>query len=346
MLPPPFELNSFPGVLLEGLNLWKRVSYQSWNDTLVLAQQLKPDIVVLVGESSILGQWHAFFEKIWPRLFCLAHPPAETDVLIESLIQRTALIRRKRLQDQTQLPELHLTTQSNQLFSRLVGQTQRDTARERSEGLIRAYGLDALMTQVDADSFERGLRLLAILESYWGQMPVKSKIQALDIGCHAWSYAPFLKAFYAKHNKPRSKMQLTGLELDPWYLQGDGFSRDQWARYYAGLSQAIYLNGDLAEHRLSAQNFITWLMPIILPQNALRWGIPQAHHQPLKMLIQLRQALASGGQLLIFNGAEIEFKMTLSLLRQMQWQPRVQENYLCPLKQRESGFVIVLDKEL
>ncbi|PKL75552.1 MAG: hypothetical protein CVV27_14750, partial [Candidatus Melainabacteria bacterium HGW-Melainabacteria-1] len=177
---------------------------------------------------------------------------------------------------------------------------------------------------------------LALLESRLGAL--NADPQLLDINCHRWSYAPFLQAYGARYGAAR----LMGLERDPWYLQPDGLTRADWARHYAQLASASFLDADPRDQALPEADLITLFLPLILPQHALRWGLPSSRHDPIGLLRHLYGLLKPGGQLLIYSGIEVEHLAGLELLKALGWPPSAAGPYTCPLRQSQQGFSICL----
>lgn len=343
MLSLESEINAYPQLLLEGLQSWKRLSLSKPQQFSQSVLQEQPAVIVFVGPPAIAQAWCELSESYFPKLFALAHPPADSEQIMQTIILRTGELRRRRLAGRpSRQPEVQ-ACDPEQLFAALFPAEKRQQSRQLALQLIERYQLEPLLPALNSESFERGLRLLALLEAAFKDLALPLGLQALDLGCHLWSYAPFLKAFYLSGSET---VQLNGLELDPWYLQGDGLTRDDWARYHAALTGARYQIGSLEHLSLPPQNVISWLLPLILPENALRWGIPRQAHDPLQSLKQLQALLQPQGLLLIYNGVEAEFQATVSLLQQLDWQPLKQEAYRCPLKQGTQGYLTVLQRPL
>ncbi|MEZ0369490.1 MAG: hypothetical protein ACAI44_10425 [Candidatus Sericytochromatia bacterium] len=330
------ELSAFPQLLLEGPQLWQRLQAQSPAQVIEAVRDYEPAVIAYLGSQALTRAWCQLSEAVFPRLFAIGHPPAEDESVIDAVNQRSRILRQRRLADHHAEPPNPGRTETGQLFSGLFPAAARQAARQLGLELIRSYGLEPLLTQMDTEDCERGLSLLGLLQAL--PETLAENPHMLDIGCHRWSYAPFLRGFGSVSGQP----VLTGLELDPWYLQPDGRTRGEWARYWAGIAQAAFCEGELAQQQLPQQNLVTMLLPPILPENALSWGVPLAEHDPAGLLLRVRRLLKPAGQLLMFFGGELEFVAALSLLQGLNWLPVKHGPHHCPLRRRDHGFIIVL----
>lgn len=333
------ELHAYPQLLLDDMQLWHREAVQEPSQFLSRASEYKPAIVAFTGPQAAAEAWARWASDLLPKLFVFAHPPAETGVIVEGVLERVWTLRRQRLADRpVQSPETDkLHTDTAQLFGSFPGTSLRSQARERALALVERYQLSDLLSQVDLEGFERGISCLSLLTEALPNLPDNPK--ALDIGCHLWSYAPFLKAFLKRFGDP----ELTGVELDPWFLQADGLTRSDWAHHWANLAEARYLEADVRDLLLPPQDLITLFLPIVLPLNAARWGIPAQRHDPADLLDWVSGQLSADGQALIYTGVAQEHEATLALLASLNWKPTGYFGpYKCPLRQRDHGFVIRL----
>lgn len=334
------ELSAYPGLLLEGLQLWRRVPVESAAQLMEAVRSYEPAVIAFLGTPEQTSAWCQLSETTFPRLFALGHPPAEDAAVLEAIFARTRQLRQRRLADATTRPPiLSETAHTNpqQLMSGIFPEGVRQQARQFSQRWIEKFRLESLLEHIDIDGFERGLSLLGLLQSALPE-PLPVNPHVLDIGCHLWSYAPFLRAFLAQYGEP----VLTGLELDPWYLQADGRTRGDWGQHWAAVAGADFRIGELNQQGLPPQDLITLLMPLILPENALRWGISPDQHNPAALLMQIHQRLKPNGQALIYVGVELEFLATMLLLQELNWPPIQAEPHHCPLRQQPHGFVICL----
>lgn len=347
--PPPdtsvsvSPVSAFPQILLEATQAWEWVTGTDMAQLSAEVERYQPAVIVLVGDLGHSQTWAAACAECFPKLFAMPHPPAPEADLLGAVFARCADIRRRRLAERPPVlppPPQHAVGFS-QLMGNLFPESLRQRARQEARRLVEAYRLQPWMELMSLDGFERGLTLLSLLESQLGsppELPRAECLAALDVGCHLWSYAPFLQAYLQRFGQSA----LTGLELDPWYLQADGLTRADWARYWARACGASFLEGGPERQLLPAQDLILLLLPLILPINGLRWGIPPGMHQPHQLLAQLRLLLKPGGRALIYTGVEIEHLALLELLAQLQWPPLRQGPYTCPLRRQPHGFVVVL----
>lgn len=343
---PDTSLSAFPQILLEGIQLWRRVEADTGLELIGSIKDYQPAVVVFAGPQAEAVAWSGFCEKAFPRLFAMPQAPAADEDLLDVVFARTRELRRRRLADRpvanaADMKQAMGQTDPAQLMGAIFPEATRLQARMLGARIIAEYDLQPLFTQMDAEAFDRGLSLLALLILNLGDAPPRPRelpLLALDVGCHLWSYAPFLRAYLARFGQ----LALTGLEIDPWFLQADGYTRADWARYWARLAEADFREGPLLRQTLPQQDLITLLMPLILPENALRWGLPRTEHQPEALLANMRLLLKPGGRALIYTGVEAEHLATVALLEGLKWYPLFQGPYNCPLRQQPHGFVIRL----
>lgn len=143
-----------------------------------------------------------------------------------------------------------------------------------------------------------------------------SPVSALDIGASHWLYAAALHGFLAAWGDvgPRA-VALTGIEIDPWRMYGDGHTRHDWARWYSrDLPGASYAHGDA---RTISRTFdvVTMLFPFVAIGELARWSLPESAYDPVGLLRHTWSLVAPDGYLIVVNQGEEEAAIERSMLR-------------------------------
>ncbi len=135
-------------------------------------------------------------------------------------------------------------------------------------------------------------------------------LSILDIGSKNWSY---VKSEYLFFNSFKKDFILNGIELDSNRLNSNFYSRAEIAKFYSkGLKNTNYISGDLMEHK-ERYDYIIWILPFILEYPLIKWGLPMKYFKPEKMLLHAFNLLNKGGQMLIINQGQEEYKVQKEL---------------------------------
>ena len=159
------------------------------------------------------------------------------------------------------------------------------------------------------------LSILDALEQLWQDTawPAARPLRWLDVGAKNWAYVDALAAFLSAHT---DDWQLDGVELDPYRLYGNFYTRGAYAQAHAApyAGRARYLEGDVRAHDGQYEG-ITLLLPFVFESTHRAWGLPQSAFQPQALLDHvIRRLLAPGGILLIVNQGEAEYEAQRALL--------------------------------
>ena len=153
----------------------------------------------------------------------------------------------------------------------------------------------------------------AILEKYF-KKPQKENIKILDIGCKNWFYA---KGEWEFFNTFCNDFSLDGVEIDPYRLYSNLYSRYEVAKFYIkDLKNTTYIKGNLLN---LSQNYdyIIWFLPFLFKKSHTLWGLPQKYFHPEKLLNHAYSLLENGGEMLIVNQGEKEAQVQTELLNKL-----------------------------
>lgn len=186
-------------------------------------------------------------------------------------------------------------------------------------GLIRRYQ-PAYADRLSPQTLDENLIWLELLDAVRHKLDWRPQapLQALDVGCKNFYYAPTLKAFWDSYGQP---VELKGIELDAYRVYRDGYSRADYAAWYAkGI--ATFEAGDALRHR-GRYNAISLFYPFVLPGPLVKWGLPLRHYQPAKLLDHLVSLLEPGGVLLVVNQGHGEWTAQQRLYAERGLTPRL-----------------------
>lgn len=180
---------------------------------------------------------------------------------------------------------------------------------ERESQLYEKFGLEYIKSNSTRQNYLENLYTIDILEGYLGIEP-KVNLKVLDIGCKNWFYA---KGEYFFFEKYCNYLQLDGLEIDTNRLYSNLYTRGEVAKFYIkDLENVNYIGKDFLKHE-EKYDYITWILPFIVEEPLLKWGLPLKYFKPEKMLQHAYDLLNEGGSLFIVNQGEVEYKVQREL---------------------------------
>ena len=146
----------------------------------------------------------------------------------------------------------------------------------------------------------------------------------LDIGCKNWFYAQAEHEFFSSFC---NEIILDGVELDPYRLYTNFYSRYEVAKFYTkNLINTNYITGNLLDIN-GEYDYIVWILPFVSITPHKYWGLPKKYFMPEKLLAHAYSLLKENGQMLIINQGETEAKI------QKQYFTKLELNY------KEMGLV-------
>lgn len=149
-----------------------------------------------------------------------------------------------------------------------------------------------------------------VLSQFFNQ-ELRKQVKVLDVGCKNWFYAQgeyqFFKSFC-------EEVFLDGVEIDPYRLYSNLYSRFEVAKYYTrGLKNTNYIAGNLLDIN-KKYDFIVWFLPFVVKEPHVYWGLPQKLFYPEKLINHAYSLLEENGAMLIINQGELEAQVQKNLL--------------------------------
>ncbi len=179
----------------------------------------------------------------------------------------------------------------------------------REQELIQKYDFQNEKNDSSIHNYKDNLYLLDILDKYFS-IKYKKDLNVLDIGCKNWFYA---KGEYYFFKKYCNNLMINGIEIDANRLYSNLFNRKEVAKFYIqNLEGAKYIHDDFLNHSIK-YDYITWLLPFIVKEPLLKWGLPLEYFKPEKMLMHAYDLLKKDGQLFVINQGEVEYQIQTKL---------------------------------
>lgn len=158
-------------------------------------------------------------------------------------------------------------------------------------------------------NYKQNIYYLNFFDKYLSKRKCKT-LNILDVGSKNWSY---VKSEYIFFQSYTSDIHLDGIEIDAYRLCTNFYSRYEIAKFYTkNLKNTNYISGDFLSHN-KKYDYILWFLPFVTEYPLLRWGLPYKYFQPEKMLNHAYNLLNDGGELIIINQGEEEYKIQQEL---------------------------------
>lgn len=219
------------------------------------------------------------------------------------------------------------------------------------QGLEARYSLEAWRNYLPLGAYAAVLETLELLEDCFpAEHPLwqQRQIRLLDVGAARWAYAPALYQFFAlAHSEQPRQVYLTGIELDPYRLDEEGYSCVDYALSYLDpvASHIRYLNQDvLSFSPQQPYDLISLFRPYITHQEHLFGGLPLEFYKPDALLSHLMSLLQPEGALLLSHSHPETLASEQALLAAVGLPPLVHAAFCSRLSQRLRGFVTLLPK--
>lgn len=175
---------------------------------------------------------------------------------------------------------------------------------DREKYLYEKYDLSKVKSSTTCKNYLENLYLLDILDLFLN-IDFQDNLNILDVGSSTWSY---VKSQYQFFKKNSTSLCLNGIELDANRLNTRFYSRKEVAKFHIkNLENTNYTEGDFLEHK-ERYDYIIWILPFILEYPLFRWGLPIKYFRPEEMLKHAHCLLKDGGQMIIINQGEEEYK--------------------------------------
>jgi SAM-dependent methyltransferase len=216
----------------------------------------------------------------------------------------------------------------NRIRHRRAGYRERPSARPLSVAaaeLLRRNGLESLVDRCEDWTLDSNLYVLDLLEQSLSRfLPARGGVTSvLDVGCKNFEYAPGLLAAFAPFTADRSRLRLTGIELDAYRVYSSLHSRADAAEYFLGLARDLgftgdhrFLAGDVLDHH-DRYDCVTWFSPFLTLYPLLRWGLARDQLRPAALIRHVVARVAPGGLLVVVNQEPEEDEIQRALFRDL-----------------------------
>lgn len=295
-----------------------------------------PHIVVFKGllNTSI---WLKTFNPLFPNLIMVESTHQSNEEIINMINQYLWKIRHQEL---NQIPETNIGIQSLDLNKLLMKYSFNDDSTHSLKYLINKYDIQKFMSYLSNEIVERNLFCLDLLDQHLSHLISNQHKTILDVGTKEWSYVASLTTFF---NSKIKDFQLNGIEIDPYFIHANQFTRKEQAEHFAKLSKSEFQVMDFFDWNQS-RDIIIFFLPIILKENVLRWRIPLKYFKPDIMFEHALKLLKPRGLIIIYNGVAIEHKKTLLLLNNLGCEPIVSSSHMCRLRRKHQGYITIIKK--
>ncbi|HEY9841891.1 MAG TPA: hypothetical protein V6D23_15620 [Candidatus Obscuribacterales bacterium] len=227
------------------------------------------------------------------------------------------------------------------------------SVREQTAAMVQAfesrYALESWRRYLPLGAYTAVLETLELLEDCFpGSHPLweQRQVRLLDVGAARWAYAPALYQFFAlAHTQQPRQVFLTGIEIDPYRLDPEGYSCvDHALSYLDPVSSHIrYLNQDVLSYvPQQPYDVISLFKPYITRQEHLYGGLPLEFYRPEAMFGHLLHLLQADGVLLLSHRQADALTSEQDLLGALGALPLVKALFCSRLRQRLSGIVTLM----
>ena len=186
--------------------------------------------------------------------------------------------------------------------------------KQREQFLFRKYELEFLKLNSSRENYLENLYLLDLLDKHL-KIGDKSNLSVLDIGCKNWFYA---KGEYFFFKKFAENLILKGIEIDANRLYTNFYTRKTVAQFHIkGLLGSEYISGDFLSQKAKF-DYIIWILPFVIKSPLIKWGLPEKHFQPEKMLKHAYESLNPNGKIFIINQGIEEYEEQKKLCHDLE----------------------------
>lgn len=344
----PFPICDFLMDEQHHVRTWDLEQYDSANSSQFIQelQLFQPVVVGINDHQSTQGLvLERLIKQMFPRALVFFSPQ---QMSLEELLDKAnqkAFNLRHRTKPMAGQVRLGRAWEDTELFAMLPPEQQ--AAAYRLEAILcEKYALEPWKQYLPDMTYRRNLYMLEILEDtlpahlpFWKE----NTLRILDVGAGDWCYAPAVYQFFCHaHTQVPRKVYLTGVELDPYRIDQEGYSRVDYALSYIDpiASYCRYLIQDVNDYKPElAPHVILQFLPLILEKAHLLWGLPQRFYAPQKTLHHLWTLLEVGGILLVANEILPEFEYQMKIWQDEGLRPYLQGAFYSRFRQGVVGFI-------
>lgn len=184
---------------------------------------------------------------------------------------------------------------------------------KKENELIEKFDLIQLKLNSTRRNYLDNLYTIDLLDRYL-ELKYQDKLSVLDIGSKNWFY---VKGEYFFFKKNCEKLNIIGIEIDANRLYSNLYNREEVANFYIkNLDGAKYIHGDFLKHN-QKYDFIIWVLPFVVKEPLLKWGLPVNYFKPEEMLLHAYDLLNENGCIFIINQGEVEYNIQKKLCEKL-----------------------------
>lgn len=344
----PFPICDFLINEQNELRVWDLEQHAS-ADARQLIQELQAFQPVVVGindhESTQGLVIERLIKQMFPRALFFFSPQQMSPRELLDKANQNAFSLRHRTKPMAGKVRLRRTWEDAELFAMLAPELQ-EAAHALEAQFCEKYALQDWKQYLPDLAYRRNLYMLEILEEtlpahlpFWQQ----KTLRILDAGAGDWCYAPAIYQFFRQaYTLAPRKVYLTGVELDPYRIDEEGYSRVDYALSFIDpiASQCRYLIQDVGEYQPELPyHVILQFLPLVLEKAHLIWGLPLRFYHPQETLHHLWQLLGPGGAFLVANEISPEYEYQLQIWQNEKIQPYLEGVFYSRFRQAVAGFV-------
>jgi len=289
-------------------------------------------------------------KQMFPRALVFFSPQQMTPQELLDKANQNAFSLRHRTKPMAGKVRLRRTWEDEELFS-MMSEDLQTSAYALEAIFYEKYDLRDWKQYLPDAAYRRNLYMLEILEEslpahlpFWQQ----ESLRILDVGAGDWIYAPAIYQFFRHAHRPiPRKVFLTGVELDPYRIDDEGYSRVDYALSYIDpiASHCRYLIQDIGDYNPSLPyHVILQFLPLVLEAAHLFWGLPLKYYHPQASLHHLLEILASEGVIVVANEIPPEFERQMQLWQGEGLQPYLEGAFYSRFRKAVAGFLSAIQK--
>lgn len=348
----PFPLSDFlhkePNELLHWNFNTEAIKVQ---DMIQELQKFQPVVIGINDHESTNGLvLERLIKQMFPRALVFFSPTAMSRKELLDKANHSAYRLRQRTRAVAGKIRFRSSWSDEQLFADLDPEIAHK-ALALAQDYIEKYQLHAWRSYLPVDAFRRVLETLEILEDCFASSHCiwqKDTLQILDIGSASWTYAPALYQFFAlSHTTTPRSVFLTGIELDPYRLDMDGYSCVDHALSYVDpiAIHSRYLNENILQHEPKEKyDVVTLFGPYMTCEEHLMGGLPLDFFEPERLIACANTLHKDQGAFLVTHRSLDLYRLQQDMFVALNYQPAIKGKFQSSLTGQDQAFVSLIDK--